>query len=159
MAIEMTRVDERLIHGQMALAWLRAYPVDAVIVIDDESARDDLKSMLLEMAAGSTECIVCEEKDALDAVNSNSDKSLFICTGKVSSVLHLLEQGVEMPVVNIGGIYDKAGRTQLFPTIFVNDEIKADILALEKFPGCTVEHRQVPQNKPEDIIAALKKQM
>lgn len=159
MAIEMTRVDERLIHGQMALAWLRAYPVDTVIVVDDESARDDLKSMLLEMAAGSTECIVCEEKDALETINDNSDKSLFICTGKVSVVLHLLEQGVKMPNINIGGIYGKADRTQIFPTIFVNDEIKNDILALEKFPESAVEYRQVPQNKAEDIIAALKKQM
>ena len=45
MSVVLARVDERLIHGQVALAWLKKYTIDLVIVVDDESAKDALKTM------------------------------------------------------------------------------------------------------------------
>lgn len=40
MGVVLARVDERLIHGQVATAWLKSYLVDVIIVVDDESAND-----------------------------------------------------------------------------------------------------------------------
>ena len=80
MPVVMSRVDERLIHGQMALAWLKKYNVDCVIVIDDASAADQLQTMLLQMAvSGSIECLVTSEADAKDLIQSNMHKKLFLC--------------------------------------------------------------------------------
>lgn len=59
MAVVMARVDERLIHGQMATAWLKKYPAQVVIVVDDASANDSLQTMLLQMAvSGRMKCEV-----------------------------------------------------------------------------------------------------
>ncbi len=158
MPVVMSRVDERLIHGQMALAWLKKYNVDCVIVIDDASAADQLQTMLLQMAvSGSIECLVTSEADAKDLIQSNMHKKLFLCAKLPGVFVRLLEQGVEIPHVNIGGIYNKPGRTQYFTTIFLDEPIKADILALERFPDTKVEYRVVPNDSEVDIIRELKK--
>ena len=157
MPIVMARVDERLIHGQMALAWLRTYNADCVIVIDDGSAHDAMKKMLLEMAAGVIKCIVCDETAAKEKIEQNIGKKLFLCAGNPSVFLHLLQEGVAVPQINIGGIYDKPSRTKLYKTIFLDDKLKQDILSLEAFPNTKVEHRQVPRDFEVDIIADLKK--
>ena len=41
--ITLARVDERLIHGQVAYAWTMVYPSDAIIVVDQEAEKDALQ--------------------------------------------------------------------------------------------------------------------
>lgn len=38
--ITIARIDERLIHGQVAYAWTVAYKSEAIMVIDNEIAKD-----------------------------------------------------------------------------------------------------------------------
>lgn len=156
MAIVMARVDERLIHGQMALAWLRQYKVDTVIVIDDESANDMMKTMLLQMAvSGTIKCIVTALADAKGVIEANKNKNLFLCSKLPIVLLELLKQGVAIPQINIGGIYSAPGRIPYYKTIFLDDEIKRDIIALEQYP-VKVEYRMVPGDPEIDIISELK---
>lgn len=156
MGIVMARVDERLIHGQMALAWLRQYKVDTVIVIDDESANDSLKTMLLQMAvSGTIECLVTTLSNVKSVIEENKNKDIFLITKLPKVYLELLKQEVEIPQINIGGIYSASGRKKYYTTIYLNEEIKDDILELEKFPT-KVEYRMVPSDSEIDIINELK---
>lgn len=50
MSIKLVRIDERLIHGQVAYSWSVEYQVDEIVVVDDELVHDDMQKMLLEMA-------------------------------------------------------------------------------------------------------------
>lgn len=78
MPIILARVDERLIHGQVALAWLKKYPIDMVIVIDDESAKDQLKTMLLKMAvSGTVKCEVVSLENAKDLIEKITTREYF----------------------------------------------------------------------------------
>lgn len=157
MSVVLARIDERLIHGQVATAWLRLVNVNTVIVVDDESAHDDLKTMLLEMAvSGQINCIVTDEENAVNVIKENESKRVFLCAAKVSVYVNLLARGVQIPEINIGGIYQKDGRVQVYKTVFVDEEIKKDILALENYPNTKVSYRMVPQDKDEDIIDKLK---
>ncbi len=70
--------------------------------------------------------------------------------------MELLKKGVKIPEINIGGIYQKEGRTQVYKTVFVDEKIRNDILALEAYPDTKVSYRMVPQDPDEDIIAKLK---
>lgn len=158
MGVILGRVDERLIHGQMALSWLRQYQVDAVVVIDDKSAADPLQSMLLQMAvSGMVQCVVTSLTDAKEKIQKLGSKKIFLCTKSPDIYVSLLEQGVEIPQINIGGIYSKEGRKQYYKTIFLDDKLKADLLKLEKYP-VKVEYRIVPQDGEVDIIKELKEQ-
>lgn len=156
MSVVIARVDERLIHGQVATAWLKSYPTQIVIAIDDASANDPLQTMLLQMAvSGRMKCEVTTLGKAKSLIEKYGKYPIFLCAKSPKVFLELLRQGVEIPHVNIGGIYAKDGRRQYYPTVFLDNELKEDILALEGFP-CKVEYRTVPQNTEVDIVKELK---
>ncbi len=157
MSVVLARIDERLIHGQVATAWLRLVNVSTVIVVDDESAHDEMKQMLLEMAvSGQIECVVTDLEHAKEVIDSYERKKVFLCAADVGVYVELLRQGVAIPEVNIGGIYKKDDRVQVYKTVFVDEKIKNDILALQDYPDTKVSYRMVPQDPDEDIIAKLK---
>ncbi|PWS21480.1 PTS mannose transporter subunit EIIAB, partial [Enterococcus faecium] len=47
----LTRVDSRLLHGQVATAWTKATHPTRIIVVSDAVAKDDLRKKLIEQAA------------------------------------------------------------------------------------------------------------
>lgn len=158
MPVVLARIDERLIHGQVAGAWLRRYPIDTVVVVDDVSAGDPMRQMLLEMAvSGSVKCVVTSVADAPAKLEKLARKNVFVVASSPAAVLSLLRAGVKIPDVNVGGIYAKEGRTQYFRTVFLTDQEKADVIALGDFDGVEVEQRTVPQDDKVDIVAALKR--
>ncbi|EOH97779.1 PTS sugar transporter subunit IIB [Enterococcus pallens] len=49
--ITAVRVDERLIHGQVAMTWTKTLNLDGLVVASDEAAENDIQKMTLKMAA------------------------------------------------------------------------------------------------------------
>ena len=156
MAVIFARVDERLIHGQVATAWLRKYPAQVAVVVDDASAKDPFQTMLLEMAvSGTVKCVVTTQEDAPGVLARYAKNKVFLCAASPAVFLELLRKGIEIPQINIGGIYAKEGRKQYYSTVFLDEQLKEDIIRLGEYP-CRVEHRTVPQNTEVDIIRELK---
>lgn len=46
----LTRIDDRLIHGQVMTAWIKQKNAVQVVVADDEVAEDEFMINVLEMA-------------------------------------------------------------------------------------------------------------
>ena len=51
MDIRLARIDDRLIHGQVATVWSKQTGVERIIVISDVVAQDKLRKFLLKEAA------------------------------------------------------------------------------------------------------------
>ena len=51
MPIVLVRVDDRLIHGQVAVGWTRTVGANHIVVANDEVARDATQKSLLKLAA------------------------------------------------------------------------------------------------------------
>ncbi|MBE6083621.1 MAG: PTS sugar transporter subunit IIB, partial [Tissierellaceae bacterium] len=49
--IVLTRIDDRLIHGQVMTAWVKQTKATRIIIIDDVVAKDDFMKKVLTMAA------------------------------------------------------------------------------------------------------------
>ena len=49
--IVLTRIDDRLIHGQVMTAWVKKTRANQILIIDDEVAKDDFMSEILKMSA------------------------------------------------------------------------------------------------------------
>ena len=55
--ILMTRIDNRLVHGQVGVAWTTALPgVNLIVVADDLAAADPLQQSLMTATAKSSGC-------------------------------------------------------------------------------------------------------
>ncbi|MFM2480827.1 PTS mannose transporter subunit IIAB [Celerinatantimonas sp. YJH-8] len=125
MKIGLARIDDRLIHGQVATRWTKETGVNRIIVVSDEVAKDTVRSTLLKQVAppGVTAHVV-EVAKAIRVYNNPkyaTDKVMFLFTNP-TDVLALVEGGVEIKSVNIGGMAFHQGKTQVNNAVSVDDK-------------------------------------
>ena len=116
--IKLTRVDYRLIHGQVAMSWTHALDVDCILLASDAVAKDDMRKAALRLARPNGVKLVIKDVDAaIEALNSGvTDKySLFIITETIEDVYRLAKGCKDIKEINLGGTR-KTPETTLHPT-------------------------------------------
>lgn len=150
--ITLARVDERLIHGQVAYAWTMAYPSDAIIVVDGFSAQDDMQKMLLKMACPKNlKCFITDEEKCVELLNKYPNKRFFLVTKHPKSYLRIIENGIEFKSINVGGIYFKEGRTQYTNTVYLDEETKEIIQKINSH-NVYIDGRTTPSDAKLDLM-------
>ncbi|MDY6269277.1 MAG: mannose/fructose/sorbose PTS transporter subunit IIB [Selenomonadaceae bacterium] len=159
MNIVLARIDDRLIHGQVATVWSKATNCQRIIVCDDEVANDKIRATLLKQVApaGMKSHVVTLDK-AIRVYNNpkyENERCLLLFT-KPASVLYLVEHGVDIKSVNIGGMSFHEGKKQVSSAVSVDQE---DIDAFNKLhdKGIELEVRKVDTDKKQDMMELLKK--
>lgn len=160
MKIGLTRIDDRLIHGQVATRWTKETNVNRIIVVSDEVAADNVRKTLLTQVAppGVTAHVVGVDKMVRVWNNDkySRDRVMLLFTNP-TDVERLVEQGVEIKSVNIGGMAFRQGKTQVNNAVSVDQK---DIDAFRKLNarGIELEVRKVSsdqQLKMMDLIAKV----
>ena len=160
MTLGLVRIDDRLIHGQVATRWTKETNVTRIIVVSDEVAADTVRKTLLTQVAppGVTAHVV--DVDKMIRVYNNpkyaGDRVMLLFTNP-TDVERLVEAGVKITSVNIGGMAFRQGKTQ------VNNAISLDAKDIEAFNklnarGIELEARKVSSDqklKMMDLIAKV----
>lgn len=139
MKIGLTRIDDRLIHGQVATRWTKETNVQRIIVVSDEVANDHVRKTLLTQVAppGVTAHVV--DVDKMVRVWNNpkygQDRVMLLFTNP-TDVLRVVEQGVDIKSVNIGGMAFRQGKTQVNNAVSVDEK---DIAAFRKLNERNIE--------------------
>lgn len=150
--ITLARVDERLIHGQVAYSWTMAYPSDAIIVVDEFSAQDDMQKMLLKMACPKNlKCFITNEEKCVELLNKYPNKRFFLVTKHPKSYLRIIEEGIKFKSINVGGIYFKEGRTQYTNTVYLDEETKEIIQKISNH-DVYIDGRTTPSDAKLDLM-------
>ncbi|WP_035603013.1 PTS mannose transporter subunit IIAB [Edwardsiella tarda] len=160
MTIGLARIDDRLIHGQVATRWTKETGVSRIIVVSDEVAQDHVRSTLLKQVAppGVTAHVVDVAK--MIRVYNNpkyaNDRVMLLFTNP-TDVERLVEAGVKITSVNIGGMAFRQGKTQVNNAVSVDE---TDIDAFKKLDarGIELEVRKVsndPRLKMMDLISKM----
>ncbi|MDQ0019179.1 PTS mannose transporter subunit IIAB [[Curtobacterium] plantarum] len=160
MKIGLTRIDDRLIHGQVATRWTKETNVQRIIVVSDEVATDHVRKTLLTQVAppGVTAHVV--DVDKMVRVWNNpkygQDRVMLLFTNP-TDVLRVVEQGVDIKTVNIGGMAFRQGKTQVNNAVSVDEK---DIAAFRKLNerNIELEVRKVSSDqklKMMDLIAKV----
>lgn len=158
--IGLTRIDDRLIHGQVATRWTKETNVQRIIVVSDEVANDHVRKTLLTQVAppGVTAHVV--DVDKMVRVWNNpkygQDRVMLLFTNP-TDVLRVVEQGVDIKTVNIGGMAFRQGKTQVNNAVSVDEK---DIAAFRKLNerNIELEVRKVSSDqklKMMDLIAKV----
>lgn len=158
MNVVLARIDDRLIHGQVATIWTKVTGCERIIVCDDEVAKDEIRSTLLKQVAppGIKASVVGVDKAIRAYKNPKYEgvKALLLFTNP-ASVLRMVEGGVNITSVNIGGMSFKEGKTQLTQAVSVNEEDKKAFQALHE-KGIELEIRKVASDSKVDLMSVLK---
>lgn len=103
--IKALRVDERLIHGQVAMAWTRDLQIQGIVVADDEAAANEMQKMTLKMAVpDGTKCIIKTMDEAIALLNNPKSAAmrLLVLVKTVKNALRLYREVPGIEYVNIG---------------------------------------------------------
>ena len=109
--IVLTRIDNRLIHGQVATQWCSSIGTNLILVSNDNVAGDKLRQGLMDMCApayASTRYWTLE-KTISTIHKANAKQLIFIVCETPSDVLKLVEGGVPIKKVNIGNMHMAEG--------------------------------------------------
>lgn len=152
MAIEFVRIDDRLIHGQVVTTWVKEYEIEQILIINDIIAQDEIqKNVFKMMAPQGVKIQTFGVEQFADIVKNNPIKrrTMILCTVP-KDVLTLIQSGVAIGSLNIGGMKFAEGRKQLTKAVSVTEEeienIK-EILAA----GIDVYVQMVPSDGKQDI--------
>lgn len=158
MIIGLARVDDRLIHGQVATVWTKESNVSRIIVVSDEVAQDNLRATLLKQVAppGVTASVVDIAKSVRVFNNPKyaNDRVMLLFTTPLD-VERVVEAGIPIETLNIGGISYKEGKVQINKSIFVNKE-EADSLRRLADQGIKLDSRGVVNDPQQDLLALMK---
>ena len=105
--IDALRVDERLIHGQIAMVWSRALNLDGIVVANDEAAENELQKKALKMAVpNGIKVIIKTLDDSVTLLKDKraSDMKLLILVRTIGDALFLAKQLDNIGYLNIGNV-------------------------------------------------------
>lgn len=155
--IVLTRIDNRLIHGQVATQWCGVIGANLLLVANDSVANDEFRQGLMNMAApayAQTRFFSIEKTCAIIEKASPAQKIFIICENP-QDVLRLVEGGVPIKKVNIGNMHMADGKRQVATSVAVDDD---DVAAFRKLQehGVELEIKRVPDTATESIDKLFK---
>lgn len=144
--IRLLRVDDRLIHGQVAVYWVSATAADTIVVASDKYAANSMLKMSLTVGkpAGVKMEILSIAK-ACDYLNNaaNAKRKILLICGSCQDALSLVQKVAEIEEVDLGGIRHGEGSVSISNQVHLS---KTDIEALNEISemGKTVYVQEAP---------------
>jgi PTS system mannose-specific IIB component len=155
--LEFTRIDDRLIHGQVVAAWLHAYSkVQHIIVIDDKTRKDPFMQEMFSLLVPSGITIEIRSVDeAIELLKNGLEKPTMIIVKVPQTIKLLVDAGIDITFVNIGGMGMTPGRKKFFQNVSTSPE-ENEILKELVNKGIKVEIQIIPAQKKVDVTTLLK---
>lgn len=119
----LTRIDDRLIHGQVMTAWLKNKNASQVVIVDDGVSKDDFMINVLENAVPDNIAIgIFNKEDAVEFFSEPLEAPTAILAKTPQTLEYLIDNGIEISEIDLGGMGAKEGRERLYHTISTNEE-------------------------------------
>lgn len=163
--IAALRVDDRLIHGQVAMTWTKQLRVQGIVVANDDAANDNTQKMALKMAVPAGIKVLIKPVDqAIRVLNDPraSKMRILVLTRTVKDALKVRKQVGEIEFLNLGNTgrfdgIDVSEKQLLSPTIMLTDsEVQALRELVEVDPKTCMQ--QVPNDEKKlvkDVLGKL----
>lgn len=159
--IKIMRVDERLIHGQIAMVWSKEMSIDGIVVANDATASDETQQMALKMAVPSGIKVIIKTVDsAIELLNDPraQNMKLFVLVRTVGDAERLAEKVSGIQYVNLGNVGKASTDPKTTLTQFVmltKPEIGSLKKLVEIYPDTALQN--LPTDKKEKATDFIKK--
>ena len=157
MEIPLLRIDSRLIHGQVATSWAKAVKCDAIFAISDEVANDPLRSkLLLQVAPAHLQSYVITVDKAIKVWHNPmyADRKVLWLVTKPGDIVRLIEGGVDIKQVNVGGMTHREGSKLISQAVAVDADDVAAFNRLNEM-GVKMTLQQLATSPAEDVMPKL----
>ncbi|MDD3254124.1 MAG: PTS galactosamine transporter subunit IIB [Lachnospiraceae bacterium] len=151
--ILLTRIDNRLIHGQVGVTWTMTLGANLILVADDEVAGSELQQQLMHATAESSGAGVrffTLAKTIAVISKAAERQKIFIVCKTPKEVRALIEGGVPIKEVNVGNMHFGPGKRQISKKVYIDDADLEDLRAI-KNSGADLYIQDVPGDIKETI--------
>jgi len=123
--ILLTRIDNRLVHGQVGVTWTQTLNANLIVVADDVVAEDELQKSLMTVTAKSSNVgirffTIQKTADVID--KASPDQRIFLVVRNPQSARALVEKGVHLKDLNVGNMHFAPGKRELSKKVYVDDK-------------------------------------
>ncbi|EGQ3988173.1 PTS mannose transporter subunit IIAB [Staphylococcus pseudintermedius] len=158
MAIIVSRIDGRLIHGQVANLWATKLNIGRFIVIDNEVAQSDIDKQALKLAtpAGIKLSVLPVEKAANNINNGKYDSQrVMVIAKRPDRFVELVNNGVKIEELNVGNMSQTNETRSVTNSINITDEDVNNFKLLQE-KGVNIISQMVPNDKSVDFMSLIK---
>ena len=154
MSFVLHRVDDRLIHGQVLVAWGSRLEPARIWVVDDAVAANAWEADLFREAAPGIEVRVLgvAEAAADHAREAAAPGATFLLLRDLVTARRLVEAGAVVPVLNVGGLHYRPGTHKVAEYVYLDEADVADARALLA-RGTALDVQDVPATRTQPLAA------
>ncbi|ELO1857790.1 PTS N-acetylgalactosamine transporter subunit IIB [Escherichia coli] len=151
--ILLTRIDNRLVHGQVGVTWTSTIGANLLVVVDDVVANDDIQQKLMGITAetyGFGIRFFNIEKTINVIGKAAPHQKIFLICRTPQTVRKLVEGGIDLKDVNVGNMHFSEGKKQISSKVYVDDQDLTDLRFIKQ-RGVNVFIQDVPGDQKEQI--------
>lgn len=156
--IQLIRIDDRLLHGQVAVSWKAELNYEAIVIASDSAAEDEIRKAALKLAKPDGVLIAIRSvNDSIELLKNEKLQKLnvFVVTDTIENAQRLYEGLDENPTLNIGGIQQDENKKPVVSYAYLSEQ-DINILKTLEQDGHSIEFRLVPSDKITRLKQALK---
>lgn len=159
MSIALTRVDFRLVHGQVITRWLKQCDINEIVTVDTALSKDEFMQDVFKMAApkGVRIRILSVEEAVAAQENGEFERNrILVLLKSVQELTNAINAGLALPEIQIGGLGGGPGRKAVNNAITLDRKDADQLLAIES-KGINVYFQTTPDYPSETLQNAVKK--
>ncbi|MCO7124642.1 PTS galactosamine transporter subunit IIB [Sporolactobacillus shoreicorticis] len=152
--ILLTRIDNRLVHGQVGVTWTTALGANLILVANDQSAKDKLMQDLMGVTAKSSGAGIrfFSIQKTIEVIHKAADRQkIFLVVKTPQDVKRLIDGNVPISELNVGNMHFSEGKKSITKKVYVNQD-DLDTFKYIEGRGVHVFIQDYPDGKKSPII-------
>ena len=154
--IVLSRIDERLVHGQVGVQWVGFADANIIVVVNDEVSEDTIQQNLMEMVLADGIAIrFWTVQKTIETIHKAADRQriLLVCRTP-KDFRQLVEGGVPISNINVGNMHYAEDKNQIAKTVSVGTDDVAEFERLKAL-GVTCTIQGVPTESGTDLFTLI----
>ncbi|BBN99834.1 PTS system mannose/fructose/N-acetylgalactosamine-transporter subunit IIB [Sporolactobacillus terrae] len=153
--IALTRIDDRLLHGQVAFGWAPALKVNVILIVNDEAKENKMKAMALNLAKPNDVKLyirgVAESGEIVKKFSEAQKSKVLILVRNTDDALQLAkESDGAIKEINVGGLRYEEGKKKLTDLIAASDGDINNFKEMDQM-GIDLEFRILPRDRKQTL--------
>lgn len=147
--IKMTRVDARLVHGQVAARWSKFHHIKKIVLVDDKTAKDKFLLELYSIASPpGIKVLAYSEEQAVAEWGKNEFGSgpILLLFQNIGAAKRAHDAGIKFPSLNIGQATSGPDKKNVYHSVHISKAELDELISMEK-NGVTVYFQTAPEEK------------
>ncbi|MCH1941939.1 PTS system mannose/fructose/N-acetylgalactosamine-transporter subunit IIB [Holdemania massiliensis] len=155
--IKICRIDERLLHGQVAVTWVNTINPDAILVANDEIMQNEIAKLALKMSKPEgIQMAIRSIAQAIDLINNPETKKMqiFLLVKNIHDARRISEGTRQIQYLNLGRVFSKDGTIELDSNTPITKADAEDLISMFQDVK-RIEYQMVPSEKIKDVKKIL----